>query len=222
MIIVIDGPAGAGKSTTAKEVAWRASLDYVDSGAIYRGFTYLYIMKQCDKSAFLDMLDHHNLRFDFHLTDAKAFWGDREISGEIRSVEVNNHVSEVAAMPEVRDIVRGILREISRNRDVILEGRDLGTVVFPDADIKFFLTADQTARAHRRYKEQTKDNNGVSFDQVEKNVIKRDRIDSTREIAPLKKADDAVEIDSTHMSFEEQVVRILDYIRNIRTTSQQQ
>ncbi len=215
MIIVIDGPAGAGKSTTAKEIARRTGFDYVDSGAIYRGFTYLYLLHDGDRSRLLKLLDDHDLRFDFHVTDARVFHGEREITEEIRSDRVNDRVSEVAVMAEVRDAVHQILRGESLGRNVVLEGRDLGTVVFPDADIKFFLTADPAARARRRYDERIgKGEANISLDEVRKNVEKRDRIDSTRDIAPLKKADDAVEIDSTFLTFEEQVTRILEYIRN--------
>ncbi len=219
MIIVIDGPAGAGKSTTAKEVARQSGFDYVDSGAIYRGFTYLYLACGCDHSGFLKKLHEHDLQFDFHITEARVFSGDKEITREIRSREVSNHVSEVAAMPEVRNVVCDILRNISGNKNAVLEGRDLGTVVFPDADMKFFLTADTDARAKRRYEEQIRTESGISLDEVVENLNKRDHIDSTRAIAPLKKADDAVVIDSTAMTFEEQVARIMQYIRNYRTAN---
>ncbi len=215
MIVVIDGPAGAGKSTTAREIARRTGFDYVDSGAMYRGFTYLYRLHGFDRSSLLKKLADHRLRFEFHVTDARAFHGDREITNEIRSDSVNDRVSEVAAMAEVREAVRHMLRKVSKNRNVVLEGRDLGTVVFPDADFKFFLTADPTARARRRYEERIgRGETQVSLEDVRRNVEKRDHIDSTRDIAPLKKADDAVEIDSTFLTFEEQVTRILEHIRN--------
>ncbi len=219
LIIVIDGPAGAGKSTTAKEVARRADLDYVDSGAMYRGFTYLYLKHGKDRSRLKDLLDSHGLRFEFHSTEARVYHGDTEITGDIRSDSVNSHVSDVAAMEEVRNTVRKLLRQVSRDSDVVLEGRDLGTVVFPDADFKFFLTADPEARALRRYDERIGKGEQVSLDQVRENVETRDRIDSNRDIAPLMKADDAVEIDSTFLTFEEQVTRILQYIRNTPTAT---
>ena len=214
MIIVIDGPAGAGKSTTAREVARQAGFDYVDSGAIYRGFTYLYLACGSDETRFLKALNNHKLRFDFNGTEAKVFDGNEDITGEIRSHTVNDHVSVVAAIPEVRDVVRDILREASSVRNAVLEGRDLGTVVFPDADLKFFLTADPEARAERRYRELAGRGSDITLEEVMKNVEKRDRIDSTRDIAPLRKADDAVEIDSTSLTFDEQVARILDYVRS--------
>ncbi|TVQ69139.1 MAG: (d)CMP kinase [Balneolaceae bacterium] len=220
MIIVIDGPAGAGKSTTAKEVARRTGFDYVDSGAMYRGFTYLYLEYDQDRTRLIEILDNHGLRFEFHITEARVFHGKKDITSDIRSDSVNSRVSEVAAMEEVRNTVRQLLRDVSKDRDVVLEGRDLGTVVFPDADLKFFLTADPGARARRRYDERILKGEQVSLEQVRENVETRDRIDSTRDIAPLKKADDAVEIDSTFLSFEEQVTRILKYIRNRSTAAQ--
>jgi len=215
LIIVIDGPAGAGKSTTAREIARRTGFDYVDSGAMYRGFTYLYLMHEFDRSRLLKNLADHNLRFEFHVTDARAFHGDSEITDEVRSDKVNDYVSEVAAMAEVREAVCHMLREVSKDRNVVLEGRDLGTVVFPDADFKFFLTADPAARARRRYEELIgKGDTQITLEDVRRNVEKRDHIDSSRNIAPLKKADDAVEIDSTFLTFEEQITRILQYVRN--------
>lgn len=213
MIIVIDGPAGAGKSTTAREIARQTGYDYVDSGAIYRGFTYLYKACGDNRSEFLTLLKNHNLHFDFHVTEARVFHGDKEITRNIRSHEVSDHVSEVAVLPEVRDVVRDILREVSGRKNAILEGRDLGTEVFPDADLKFFLTADQKARAKRRYDEHAREGTDITFDEVVQNVEKRDRIDTTRDIAPLKQADDAVVIDTTSLSFDEQVARIMSFIR---------
>ena len=220
MIIVIDGPAGAGKSTTAKEVARRTGFDYVDSGAMYRGFTHLYLEYDQDRTRLIEILDNHGLRFEFHITEARVFHGKKDITSDIRSDSVNSRVSEVAAMEEVRNTVRQLLRDVSKDRDVVLEGRDLGTVVFPDADLKFFLTADPGARARRRYDERIRKGEQVSLEQVRENVETRDRIDSTRDIAPLKKADDAVEIDSTFLTFEEQVTRILKDIRNRSTAAQ--
>lgn len=214
MIIVIDGPAGAGKSTTAKEIAQRSGYDYVDSGAIYRGFTYLFLSLGADQSRFLETLDDHKLHFEFHVTKARAFLSDKEITHTIRTDAVNDLVSEVAAMPEVRSAVQLILRKVSRNSNVILEGRDLGTVVFPDADYKFFLTADPAARAKRRFNERIQTGEQVSLDEIRSSIERRDHIDSNREIAPLKKAEDAIELDSTAMTFEEQVSHIMQHIHS--------
>ena len=212
MIIVIDGPAGAGKSTTAKEIARRTGYDYVDSGAVYRGFTYVFLSLGADQTRFLETLDDHKLHFEFHVTEARVFLSDNEITHSIRTDAVNDLVSEVAAMPEVRSAVQRILRKVSRNSNVILEGRDLGTVVFPDADYKFFLTADPAARAKRRYDERIQTGEQVSLDVIRSSIERRDDIDSNREIAPLKKAEDAIELDSTAMTFEEQVSHIMQHI----------
>lgn len=217
MIIVIDGPAGSGKSTTAKEVARRAGIDYVDSGAIYRSFAYLFNENSEDKALFLSLIKKAPFRYTFDLTEAKVFMGEEEITEKIRTKEVNSSVSQIAALPEVRAKVKKILHEVARNKTVILEGRDLGTAVFPDAKLKFYLTADPEARALRRYDELKKSGINLSFDQVKENLEKRDQMDSTRALAPLKKAEDAIEIDSTHLTFDEQVSKILHYIRDIRT-----
>ncbi len=203
------------------EVARQTGFDYVDSGAIYRGFTYLYLLNDRDRSRLQNVLNEHGLHFDFYITEARVFLGNRDITSDIRTDKVNDHVSEVAAMPEVRDTVRRILRDLSRDRDVVMEGRDLGTVVFPNAEYKFFLTADTTERARRRYDERIKKGEQVSFEEIRRNVERRDRIDSTRDIAPLKKADDAITIDSTSLTFEEQVARILNYVRNIPADEKQ-
>ncbi len=217
MIIVIDGPAGAGKSTTAREVARRAGLDYVDSGAIYRAFTVLFNHYDKDQTRFLNSLDQHSMQFEFRLDQARVLLDQKEITDTIRMPQVNDHVSEVAKMPVIRQRVREILQNTSKNKKVIMEGRDLGTVVFPDAEIKFFLTADARSRAQRRFDELQRNGETVSFEEVCRNVEKRDQIDSTRNIAPLRKADDAIVIDSSGMSFEEQVARILMYIDQYRT-----
>lgn len=203
------------------EVARQTGFDYVDSGAIYRGFTYLYLLNDRDRSRLQKELNEHGLHFDFHITQARVFYRNREITRDIRTNRVNDYVSEVAAMPEVRDTVRRILRNLSRDRDVVMEGRDLGTVVFPDADCKFFLTADTTERARRRYNERINKGEQVSMDEIRMNVELRDRIDTTRDIAPLKKADDAITIDSTSLTFAEQVARIMDHVRNIHADENQ-
>ncbi len=187
---------------------------------MYRGFTYLYLKHGKDRSRLAGLLDDHGLRFEFHSTEARVFHGEMEITSDIRSDIVNSHVSEVAAMEEVRNAVRLLLRDASANGNAVLEGRDLGTVVFPDADYKFFLTADPEARARRRYDERIRKGEQVSLQQVRENVDTRDRIDSSRDIAPLKKADDAVEIESTSLTFEEQVTRILQHIRSTPTETQ--
>lgn len=216
VIIVIDGPAGVGKSTTARQVASECSLDYVDSGAMYRGLTYLYLQMGSDSARFYERIENHGLTFDFRENQARVFFSGNEISMQIRSPEVNRHVSRIAFDPRVRELIRCLLRNTVQNRGAVLEGRDLGTVVFPDADLKFFLTADVKTRARRRYDEMIRNGETVSFRQVIDNVKERDHLDSNRTVAPLRKAEDAIEIDSTNMTFEQQVARILDYVREYR------
>ncbi|MDI6400394.1 (d)CMP kinase [Balneolaceae bacterium ANBcel3] len=213
MIIVIDGPAGSGKSSTAKAVARKTGYDYVDSGAIYRALAYLYNTLGKDQRSLLEKLEDHQLHFDFNHTDVRVRHMDTDITEAIRSMPVNQSVSEVAAMPEVREVVRKLLRDITQGKNAVLDGRDLGTVVFPDADLKIFLTADLETRAARRFEELSGQPFEGSLEEIKTNLQKRDTLDSQREVAPLRKADDAMIVDSTHLSFDEQVARILNYIR---------
>lgn len=212
MIVVIDGPAGAGKSSTAKAVAKKADLHYIDSGAMYRGFTALYLACHRETTLFFEELTNNRVRFSFEKDTARVFLDGNDITDYIRSSEINDHVSEVAAMSQVRAEVLVQLKQIvlSEPGSYIAEGRDLGTVVFPDADLKIFLTADLHIRAQRRFSE-THDAQ-ADIQRITNNLESRDRKDSAREEAPLLKAHDAVEIDTTHMSFEEQVEVILDRI----------
>lgn len=219
MIVVIDGPAGAGKSSTARLVARRAGINYIDSGAIYRGFTLLYLQYGQDREQFFEQLRDHGLRFEFHGEQAYVYRRDEDVSDRIRENRVNDHVSEVAAFPEVREKVNEILRRISRNGDYVAEGRDLGTVVFPDADLKFFMTADLEERARRRLMETGAADAGESEDAyqaVRENLHHRDKVDAGREKDPLKKPEDAIKIDTTGLTFDEQVDLILDEIERIR------
>ena len=220
MIVVIDGPAGAGKSTTAKAVARIAGLDYIDSGAIYRGFAVLYNQMNRDKVKFFEAIETEPLHFEFERDDSRVFLNNREVTGELRSDEVNEVVSEVAAMPEIRNQVSLHLKKAVKdhNNDCIAEGRDLGSVVFPEADLKFFLTADLDERARRRHSEAagTTENQNEYFSKIRRNLSQRDHIDSSRKDAPLTKAQDAIELDTTSLSFDSQVNKITEAINRKR------
>lgn len=218
MIIVIDGPAGAGKSSTAKAIARKTGINYVDSGAMYRGFTALYIHNDKDKKKFFDQIDQNPLQFSFDEDNAQVFLNDENITEYIRSDEVNEHVSEVAALPEIRAKVLQLLKTTvaDTNSDYIAEGRDLGTVVFPDADLKFFLTADLDVRASRRLAEMDKQADQNKLHAVKKNLESRDKKDSSRKEAPLIKADDAIEIDTSGLRFDEQIQVIIEKITNLK------
>lgn len=221
MLIVIDGPAGAGKSTTAKEVARRAGIDYADSGAVYRAFTLLWLRNQCDADRLPELARQHGLRFDFKSDDVRVYLNAEDVSGEIRSARVNEYVSEVATHAVVREQVTRILKQTALSQDVVMEGRDLGTVVFPEADLKFFLTADVQTRAERRFREFEQKGVAVRYEDVLQNVSERDKLDSQRAIAPLKKADDAIEVDSSGMTFEEQMHAVLAHIAEYRASGKQ-
>ncbi len=219
MIVVIDGPAGAGKSSTAQAVARRAGLDYIDSGAMYRGFTVLFNELRHDKEAFFDAIEQERLYFEFDRDVSRVFLDGREITDQLRDPEVNNQVSVVAAMPQVREQITRELRKAVGNSDCIAEGRDLGTVVFPNAELKFFLTADLEERARRRHLEMAgKDepSDSEEFQGVLENLQQRDSIDSSRKEAPLQKAEDAIELDTTSLSFDRQVARIIEAIERVR------
>lgn len=212
MIIVIDGPAGSGKSSTAKAVAKRCGLHYLDSGAFYRAVTLVYLNTGCQKETFFDELEHADLSIRFEENEFKVFLNQEDVSRLIREQRVSERVSEVAAMTQARGFVNILLREFVKSGNFIADGRDLGTVVFPDADFKFFLTADIQKRARRRLLEMQQAGMDANFDEILENLKDRDLMDSTRVEAPLKKADDAISIDTSSVTFEEQVRQIVDRI----------
>ncbi|HYW34506.1 MAG TPA: (d)CMP kinase [Balneolaceae bacterium] len=214
MIIVIDGPAGSGKSTTAKAVAKKLNIEYLDSGALYRAMTWVFLQTNQDKDAFLNALDRTSVSFfyDYDNEIFHVFVNGNDITGELRSELVSDMVSRVASFPQVRSFVNALMQKSVINGKYIAEGRDLGTAVFPDADLKFFMKADQKERARRRFKELKSAGNDVSFNDVRRNITKRDQKDMNRERDPLKKAADAIEINTTDMTFETQVRYICDII----------
>ena len=184
-VIALDGGSGTGKSTTAKIIAKKLGITYLDTGAMYRAVTlaenHILINGVCRES-------------------------------EIRGMRVSSNVSIYCALPSVRAAMTKQQREIGKKQSCILDGRDIGTVVFPDAKYKFFMVTDVKVRAERRYKELLEKGEKVTLEEVLNNLVERDRLDSSRATAPLKKADDAIEIDTTHISIEQQVQKILDYV----------
>jgi CMP/dCMP kinase len=215
MIIAIDGPAGSGKSSTAKAVAARLGFRHLDSGAFYRAITFAALNRGIPvetwnelSSRELDALDIHTKPgekgFDFYM-------GDRNISAEIRSAEVTEHVSPMAAVPAVRTWLMDKLHDAAESSDLVADGRDIGTVVFPEADVKVFLIAQSETRARRRLAETgNPDPTYVDIQNEVDRLGRRDRMDSQRETAPLRQAPTAVVIDTTATSFEEQVERIVE------------
>lgn len=208
IIIAIDGPAGAGKSTVAKKLAESLEFVYIDTGAMYRAITYKILTNNIDlndENQLNDMLKNTVLAYkNENLCLDGVFLGK-----EIRSNEINSNVSRVSGNSLVRTLMTEFQREIGRKQSCILDGRDIGTVVFPDADIKIYLIADSKMRAKRRYEENTQKGIESSLEAIEKNILERDNLDSTREIAPLLKAEDAIEIDTSHMSIDEVVENIM-------------
>ena len=210
--IAIDGFSSTGKSTVAKQLAKALEYIYVDSGSMYRAVT-LFALRN-------DLIDDSDLEFARlinHLGEIDMSFIYNETLGysevhidgenvekEIRTLEVSNHVSQISVIKEVRDKLVQVQRELGREKGVVMDGRDIGTVVFPDAELKIFITASPDVRAMRRYKELVERGDKVSYEQVLKNIRERDYIDSHREYSPLKKAEDAIEIDNSELDLEEQ------------------
>ncbi len=213
MIVVIDGPAGSGKSSTAKAVAEQLGIQYLDSGALYRAASLVYIRSNQDRNKFFDQLKSINISFQYSDSFFFVRINGIDVSKEIRSMEVSNKVSEVASMPKVRAFVNALMNEAVQKDYFIADGRDLGTAVFPNAAMKFFMVADLETRAQRRLLELQNQGSDVTLEQILQNISERDQQDSSREADPLLKADDAIEIDTSSYKFEEQVDFISDKIR---------
>lgn len=217
MIIAIDGPAGSGKSTISKLVAKDLDLIYLDTGAMYRLVT-LKALEMGILDGNLEDLDKINELLDNLEIDIREdgfFLDGVDVSEEIRKPIVSENVSKIAAIKEVRIKMVDLQRKFSKAKNVILDGRDIGTVVFPNADLKVFLVADARERANRRYKELTEKGENVSLEEIYQNILMRDKIDSTREEAPLKKAEDAIEVDTTSKSIDEVKEEILNLYKNL-------
>lgn len=216
MQIAIDGPASSGKSTVAKRIAQELGIIYIDTGAMYRAVTYACLTNQGVEENIDDiLLNMQNLSIRFKNIDGNkhVFINNEDITKIIRSDKVTQHVSYISSLAPVREHLVSLQREMARNSDVIMDGRDIGTVVLPQADFKFFLVASSRVRAQRRYDENIqKGLSNESLEIIEAKIIERDRWDSQREHSPLKKAEDAIEIDTSHLSIDQVVEKILSYI----------
>lgn len=216
MIITIDGPAGTGKTTVAQKVAEELGFTYIDTGAMYRALTYL-LMKQNIDPSFRGNLKQILSEFSFEIREAKGkrryFVDGEDVTDAIRSPEVTQKVSEVSAIEEVRKRLVSLQRELGKKKNAVFEGRDLGSVVFPDADAKFFLTASPRVRAQRRYREFAEKRKGITEDEVLKEIIARDTLDTKRAISPLIQPKDAHVIDTSDLTIEQVVEQVLSLIR---------
>lgn len=218
LIIAIDGPAGSGKSTSAKIIAQKLGYIYIDTGAMYRAVTYLALKNEAIENEALIIELARKCKIDLRYEDGNVLvhLNDKDVTKEIRSAEVNAHVSDVSKISEVRKLLVEKQREMSiSGNGVVMEGRDIGTVVFPNADVKIFLTASLDTRANRRAREYSVNGFGISVDEIKNNLSNRDKIDSSRNDSPLTKAEDAVEVDTTNVTIDEQVNLILEEVKKV-------
>ena len=202
IIVAIDGPAGSGKSTIAKLLAKKYNLTYIDTGAMYRMIT-LYLLENNIDISDLKEVERVLNTVNLDMQGDKFYLDNVDVSTKIREKRINDNVSKVASIKIVRSNLVDLQRKISNNKDVILDGRDVGTVIFPNAQVKIFLIASPEERARRRYNEFLEKKTEITYDEVLKSIKERDHIDSTRDESPFVKADDAIELDSTNLTIED-------------------
>ena len=213
IIIALDGHSSCGKSTFAKAIASRLGYIFIDTGAMYRAVA-LYAMEHgaiesgiVDEDKIVAMLGDINIDFRFNPERGASdiYVNGDLVEGKIRTIEVSNCVSAVSSIAAVREKLVKMQQTMGQRKGVVMDGRDIGTVVFPEAELKIYMTADPRVRAERRYKELTAKGDNVSFEEIYENVVSRDKADMSRAISPLRKADDAIVLDNSHMSVEEQM-----------------
>lgn len=212
LVIAVDGPAGAGKSTIAKIVADKLNINYIDTGAMYRAITYKVLQNDVDVNNENEIIKIAK-KSEIDFKDNNIYLDGKILKDEIRTPEVSHNVSNVAQIKEVRHLMVDVQRDIGNKNSVILDGRDIGSYVFPNANYKFFLVASPEERGERRYKELIKKGYTTTLEEVINDVIRRDEIDSNREFAPLVKANDAIEIDTAGKSVEKVVQSVINKIK---------
>lgn len=211
MKIAIDGPAGAGKSTVAKAVAEKLHINYLDTGAMYRAAAYAMLEKGIEpehSQAVVQALPEMDMKVIYENGMQKVLVGDKDVTPFIRTPRISRGASDIAVIPELRLKLVELQREVADEYDVVMDGRDIGTYVLPDADFKFFITASPRERAKRRYLEMKDTDPNANLDEIEREIIARDKTDSTREFAPLCQAQDALLVDTTELS-REQVIELV-------------
>ena len=225
IIIAIDGHSSCGKSTVAKEIAKRLNYIFIDTGAMYRAVT-LYCLRnkliENGKVNIPELIAHlSDIKVSFKLnvaTQHNDIWLNGEnVEDEIRQLAVSQNVSPVAAVAEVRHLLVALQQEMGKSKGIVMDGRDIGTVVFPDAELKIFMTAQADVRARRRYDEMTAKGENVDYEAIKANIIERDRYDESREESPLRKAKDAIILDNSYMNRKEQLEWVLSHVARIRS-----
>jgi len=218
MCIAIDGPAGAGKSTIAKKISKILDILYLDTGAMYRAVALKAIREGIDtkdEDKLSSLVENINIRVEYFQNKQHIFLDDEDVSDKIRTPEISIGASNVSAVKSVRLKMVELQRKIAEENSLVMDGRDIGTFVLPDAQFKFFLTASVDERARRRYLEQiSKGEKNITLEEVKEEIMYRDKNDSSRAFAPLSKADDAIEIDTTFMTIDEVVDRIISIIKS--------
>lgn len=217
MIVAIDGPAATGKSTSAKKVSRELGFTHLDTGAMYRCVTLSVLRDQItldNENALSQLLSELDIRLEKLDDELVVYLNGEDVSDEIRKAEVTSYVSTVSALSQVRNALVRIQRNIAKNQDCVVEGRDIGTIVFPDAEFKFFLVADDFVRARRRQLDLIAIGEEKSIAVLVEEIRQRDFLDSERSNSPLRKADDAIEIDTSKMTFDEQVAFMVNKVKN--------
>ncbi len=225
IIITIDGFSSCGKSTLAKQLAKELNYVYIDSGAMYRAITLFFLRNHIDwteKAEVEDALQDVHLQFIYnpHSRQSEMHLNGENVEYVIRDLVVAEKVSEISSIKEVREFAVAAQRNMGEGKGIVMDGRDIGTTVFPDAELKIFMKADSTVRVERRFKEMYAKNPNVSIDEVKNNLEMRDYIDSNREISPLRKAEDAIELDNTDLTEEQQLQFALDEASRLKLNTQ--